>query len=212
MTTLYYSPGACSLAPHIVLEWIGKPYEGVKVKIGSKELTSVNPVGAVPALEEDDGWILTQAAAILDYLTNKHPEADLGSGAGLREKAEYHRWSAFLTSDLHASFWPVFMPKRYTTDQSEAAIKAVKDAGLVLAAKQIGVLNEHLEGREWMLGEGTGKRSVIDAYAFPMIRWGASLLPNGLKDFPNVQALFDRLSADPVVQKVLAIEAGDTAS
>ena len=65
MTTLYYAVGACSLAPHIVLEWIGAPYEAVKVQIGSTELLAVNPAGAVPTLREDDGWLLTQAGAIL---------------------------------------------------------------------------------------------------------------------------------------------------
>ncbi|MEQ8919777.1 MAG: glutathione S-transferase N-terminal domain-containing protein, partial [Roseovarius sp.] len=71
MPTLYYAPGACSLAPHIALEWIGAPYDAVKVTFGSKELLAVNPAGAVPTFREDDGWLLTQAGAILDYLSRK---------------------------------------------------------------------------------------------------------------------------------------------
>ncbi|MEX1235713.1 MAG: glutathione S-transferase family protein [Roseovarius sp.] len=205
MPTLYYAPGACSLAPHIALEWIGAPYEAVKVQFGSKELLAVNPAGAVPTFQEDDGWLLTQAGAILDYLAYKHPEAGLSGGDDIRAKAEAHRWSAFLTSDLHASFWPIFVPNRYTTDKSDAARKAVAAAGHKLAAKQLGVLNRHLEGREYIMDGG---RSVIDAYAFPMIRWGANLLPGGLQEFPDVQALHDRLAADPAVQKILAREAG----
>ena len=118
MTTLYYATGACSLAPHIVLEWIGEPYEAVKVQFGSQELLAVNPAGAVPTLREDDGWLLTQAGAIVDYLTRKHPEAGLASGPPLREQAEAHRWSCFLTSDVHAAFWPIFLSARYTTDES----------------------------------------------------------------------------------------------
>lgn len=202
MTTLYYATGACSLAPHIVLEWIGAPYEAVKVRFGSKELLEVNPAGAVPTLREEDGWLLTQAGAILDYLAQKHPEAGLTGGTSLRAKAEAHRWSAFLTSDMHAAFWPVFMPGRYTTDGSDTAKAAVVAAGQALARKQFAVLDKHLEGRDWIL-EG---RSVIDAYAFPMIRWGVKMLPGGISDFPNVQALHDRLAADPAVQKVLARE------
>lgn len=204
MPTLYYVPDACSLAPHVALEWIGVPYEAVKVRFGSKELLAVNPAGAVPTFREDDGWLLTQAGAILDYLGQKHPEAGLSGGYTIRAKAEAHRWSAFLTSDLHASFWPIFMPYRYTTDKNDAARQAVADAGHKLAVKQLGVLNRHLDGRDYILEDG---RSVIDAYAFPMIRWGAKLLPGGLQDFPAVQALHDRIAADPAVQKVLTREA-----
>ncbi|MDO5604167.1 MAG: glutathione S-transferase family protein [Paracoccus sp. (in: a-proteobacteria)] len=208
MTTLFYATGACSLAPHIVLEWIGAPYEAVKVGFGSKELLAVNPAGAVPTLREDDGWLLTQAGAILDYLAHKHPEAGLSGGETLRARAEAHRWSAFFTSDMHAAFWPIFMPYRYTSDDSDAAKKAVVEAGHKLVQKQMATLNTHLEGRDWVLGSGRGARSVIDAYAFPMIRWGIKMLPGGIADYPNVQALHDRLAGDPAVQKVLAREAG----
>lgn len=205
MTTLYYAVGACSLAPHIVLEWTGAPYKAVKVQYGSKEILAVNPAGAVPTLREDDGWLLTQAGAILDYLAHKHPEAGLSGGDTVRAKAEAHRWSAFFTSDVHAAFWPIFMPHRYTTDTSQTSRQSAVEAGLKLVTKQFGILDRHLEGREWILHGG---RSVIDAYAFPMIRWAAAKLPDGLKNFPNVQALHDRLAADPSVQKVLVREAG----
>lgn len=204
MPTLYYAAGACSLAPHIALEWIGAPYDAVRVQYGSKELLAVNPAGAVPTLREDDGWLLTQAGAILDYLARKHPEADIAGGDSLRARAEAHRWSSFLTSDLHAAFWPIFMPPRYTTDQHEAAQKAVREAGLGLVAKQFAILDRHLDGREYMLGS---KHSVIDAYAFPMMRWAKKLLPEGLNSYPNVQALHDRLASDPAVQTVLGREA-----
>jgi glutathione S-transferase len=205
MTTLYYAAGACSLAPHVALEWIGAPYEAVKVQYGSNELLAVNPAGAVPTLREDDGWLLTQAGAILDYLASKHPEAGLAGGDGKRAKAEANRWSAFFTSDVHASFWPVFMPQRYTTDEKEAARRAVVEAGHKLVAKQFGILNRHLDGRDYILDGG---RSIIDAYSFPMMRWAINLLPGGLEGYPNVQALHDRLAADPAVHKVLEREAG----
>lgn len=204
MPVLYYAVGACSLAPHIVLEWIGAPYEAVRVNYGSPELLAVNPAGAVPTLREDDGWLLTQAGAILDYLAHKHPEAGLSGGETLRDKAEAHRWSAFLTSDLHAAFWPIFMPDRYTTDPSPEARAAVVAAGKKLAAKQLATLDQHLEGREWILDS----RSVLDAYAFPMIRWGAKMLEGGLSPWPNVTRLHDQLAADPAVQLVLARENG----
>ena len=205
MPTLYYAAGACSLAPHIALEWIGAPYEAVRVQYGSEKLLSVNPAGAVPTFREDDGWLLTQAGAILDYLAQKHPEAALGGGDDLRAKAEAHRWSAFFTSDVHASFWPVFMPDRYSTDATEKARRAVVEAGHKLVAKQFGILDRHLDGREFILDGG---RSIIDAYSFPMIRWAIKLLPGGLTEYPNVQALHDRIKADPAVRTILTREAG----
>jgi glutathione S-transferase len=206
MPTLYYAVGACSLAPHIALEWIGEPYEAIRVGYGSEELLAVNPAGAVPTLREDDGWLLTQCSAVLDYLAQKHPEAELAGGNDIRSRAEAHRWSAFFTSDFHASFWPVFMPYRYTADERRSARQEVVAAGHRLVARQFGILDRHLEGREYILDGG---RSVIDAYSFPMIRWGIKLLPGGLTEYPNVQGLHDRIDADKAVQKVLAREAGD---
>lgn len=203
MPTLYYARGACSLAPHIALEWIGRPYDAVMVHYGSEELLAVNPAGAVPTFREDDGWLLTQAGAILDHLAHQHPEARLAGGTGLRAEAEAHRWSAFFTSDVHAAFWPIFMPFRYTTDASDGAREAVTKAGQALVAKQFAILDRHLDGREHILDGG---RSIIDAYAFPMMRWAIKLLPGRLTEYPNVQALHDRIAADPAVQWVLARE------
>jgi glutathione S-transferase len=206
MTTLYYAVGACSLAPHIALEWIGAPFEAVRVQYGSKEILAVNASGAVPTLREDDGWTLTQAGAILDYLARKHPEAGLGGGEGPRAEAEAHRWSAFFTSDVHAAFWPIFMPYRYTTEQGEAAQRSVVEAGHKLVAKQFAHLERHLDGRDFIL---QGGRSIIDAYSFPMIRWASKLLPGGLGSYPNIQSLHDRIAADPAVRAVLDREAKD---
>jgi len=204
MTTLYYHVGACSLAPHIVLEWIGAPYEAKAVEFGSPELLAVNPAGAVPALE-DDGWVLTQAGAILHYLARKHPEADLEGGNSAQEAAELDRWSSFFTGDLHPSFYPIFLPRRYTTDHSDASIEAAKEAGRELVRKRLAILDTHLTGRDWILG----RRSVVDAYAFPMIRWAAAQLPEGIDGYKAVKALHDRLAADPAVQRVLAREEGN---
>ena len=204
MPKLLYHTGACSLAPHIVLEWIGAPYESENVDYGSKELLAVNPSGAVPALIEDDGWILTQAGAILHYLAHKHPQADLGGDTGPRGAAELDRWSSFFTGDLHPSYYPIFMPHRYTTSEDKADQEAVQEAGRKLVRRQLGLLNAQLEGKDWVLG----KRSVIDAYAYPMIRWARKVLPEGIADWPNVQALHDRMAADEAVKRVLAREAG----
>lgn len=205
MPRLIYHTGACSLAPHVVLEWIGAPYEEQAVEFGDRDLLAANPAGAVPVLIEDDGWTLTQCGAILHYLARKHPQADLAGGDDARAAAELDRWSSFFTGDLHPSFYPIFMPQRYTTSADPAARDAVQEAGRKLVRKRLKLLDAQLDGRDFILG----RRSVVDAYAFPMIRWAANLLPEGIQAWPNVQALHDRIAADPAVQRVLAREEGE---
>jgi glutathione S-transferase len=201
---LYYSPGACSLAVHIALEWIDAAYEPVRVKIGSPDYLKINPAGAVPALDTGKGWVLTQAAAILRYLVRRFPEAELGGGESLQEQAEVDRWSSFLTGDLHPAFFPLFLAQRYTIAQDEASLSAVRAAALVLVGKRFELLEAHLAGREFFIGD---KRSILDAYAFPMIRWGEAKLTGGLSAFPNIRTHYERTAADPAVQRVLATEA-----
>ena len=209
MLTLFYAPGACSLAPHIVLEWIGQPYEAKRVQYGSPELVAVNPSGAVPALCDESGWVLTQAGAILHYLARRFPQAGLDAGSGAKEQAELDRWSSFMTGDLHPSFYPIFMPERYTADRSEAAKEAVRQAGMELVRKRLALLDAQLAEHPFILGE---RRTVIDAYAFPMIRWAIMKLPEKLGRYPHVQALHDRVTEDAAVRKVLADEGLDRAA
>lgn len=204
MLTLLYSPGACSLAPHIVLEWTGTPYEARRVKLGSEELRAVNPAGSVPVLLEEDGWVLTQAGAILQYLARKFPDLSLAGDTSVRGQAELDRWCSFMTGDLHPSFYPVFMTERYTTNKSETALEAVREAGLNLVRKRLKLLEAHLAERPYILGD---TRSVADAYAFPMIRWAMAKLPEQLTDYPRLLALHDRLAEDAAVKKVLDDEA-----
>jgi glutathione S-transferase len=202
---LYYAPGACSLAIHIALEWIGEPYEAVRVKFGAPDYLKINPAGAVPTLDTGEGWTLTQAGAILRYLARRFPKADLGGGDGLREQAEVDRWSSFLTGDLHPAFFPIFMTQRYTTARDEASLSAVRAAALALVRKRFELLEAHLAGRVFFVGN---KRSILEAYAFPMVRWGEAKLAEGLLSaFPNVRAHHERTAADSAVQRVLAAEA-----
>lgn len=201
--TLFYSPGACSLAPHVVLQWIGEPYEAVRVKIGSPELLKINPSGAVPALDTGEGWTLTQNAAILQYIARRYPAAKLGATDDLHDQAEMERWLAYFTGDLHPAFFPVFMTPRYTTSRDAKALEDVKDAGLDLVRKRLDVLNAHLAGKNYIVGN---RRTIADAYALPMLRWAVAKLPEGLAKHPNVQALLDRLTSDPVVQAVIKSE------
>ncbi len=200
---LFYAPGACSLAPHVALHWIGSPYEAVRVKYGSPELVAVNPAGAVPALDTGEGWTLTQAGAILHYLARRFPAAGLGAEPSLRGAAEFDRWSSFFTGDLHPAFFPLFSPARYTASKDVAAQDQVRQAAQALVAKRLALLDAHLDGRRFILGD---RRTVLDAYALPMLRWSAAKLPGGLSPYPNVSAHLDCMLSDAGAAQVIASE------
>ncbi|WP_363350755.1 glutathione S-transferase N-terminal domain-containing protein [Methylocystis echinoides] len=203
MFTLYYHPGACSLAAHIALEWIGAPYATKEVEFGDKEYLKINPAGAVPALDDGSGWILTQDAAILRYLAHRHPQARLAVEGGDKEQAEADRWSFFITGDLHPAFFPLFVPNRYTRAREKEAFDDIREAAKALAHKKFLLVDAQLTGKRFFLGD---KRSYLDAYVFPMERWAQTLLDDGLSAFPAVRAHHDMMAADPAVQRVLAAE------
>src|SRR3546814_11533851 len=107
---LYYSPGACSLADHIVLEWIGKPYEAIRVSRDdrkSPEFLRLNPAGAVPVLQDGD-WVLTQNMAVLNFPADSFPAARLGGAGTPRARPPVNRWPSFVNSHVHPAFTPMF--------------------------------------------------------------------------------------------------------
>ncbi len=196
---LYYSPGACSLADHIALEWIGKPYEAVRVTREERyqpEYLAINPAGAVPALEHD-GWVLTQNAAILNYLADLHPESGLGGDGSAKSRAEVNKWLAFANSDVHPAFHPIFGSTAYL--EEAALIDKSKDAARAKVRKLYERADEQLKSREWIAGD---TRSIADPYLYVTYRWarGTGVDLSGLD---NLAAFAARIEADPAVQKVL---------
>ena len=169
---LYYTPGACSLADHITLEWTGKPYEAKRMShadIKSPEYLKLNPAGAVPVLEVD-GWALTQNAAILNYLVDSFPESGLGGDGTPRARAEVNRWLAFLNSDVHPAFHPLFGATEYL--QNDEAIARSKDAARNKLRSYFERANAQLQGRRWL----TGERSIADPYLFVVTRWAKATI------------------------------------
>ncbi|WP_136658945.1 glutathione S-transferase family protein [Nitratireductor sp. XY-223] len=199
---LYSAPGTCATAMHIALEWAGAPYEvehldfqGMK----SPEYLKLNPAGVVPTLV-DAGTPIVEGAAILLYLTDKLPQAGLGPQPGDADRQELYRWLVFLSGTLHPYFWPHFMPMRFTTDEN--GHDAVREASHQLVAKAFTIIDDHLEGRTWLVGE---ERSVADAFLYAMASWGYGLAkPTG--EYRNIHALMMRLSNDPAVLKVHAAQ------
>lgn len=201
---LYYSPGACSLAPIILAEWLELPLEveRVNLKEPSAAFLADNPLGAVPTLVLDDGTAMTQVDAILQYFADLKPGAGLDAGADLMDRFALHRWQALLTGDFHPPFGAWFNPARYTTDHGEASLKAVKDATEQRIRKVTGQVEEQI-------GDGThialGRRTLVDAAAFPMLRW-LRLIEKDLAPWPNIARFLQRMEADPGVQAALQRE------
>jgi len=199
---LYYTPGACSLADHITLEWIGQPYETVHVskeeRRSSPDYLKINPAGAVPAFEHE-GWVLTQNAAILNYLADRFPEAKLGGDGTSKGRAEVNRWLAFTNSDVHPAFKPLFGATAYLDD--EAAIEKTKADARPKLRKLFELADSQLEGKHWL----TGSRSIADPYLFVVARW-AKASGVDLSGLDNLERFFQHMLADAGVQKVLKDE------
>ena len=195
---LFYAPGTCALAPHITLEWIGEPYKLQQVKQTDPEFLKLNPLGQVPVLIDDDR-VMNQADAILKYIAHKYPDAKLGDGGTLQDSYELDRWLAFLTGDVHPAFFPYFVPNRFSTDDGEAAKKATKEASYKLIDPVYQHLNRHLEGTIHLVGD---RRTIADAYAFAMIRWGNNL-PKPLSDYPNLDRFYRHWREDKGVQQAM---------
>ncbi|WP_199100883.1 glutathione S-transferase N-terminal domain-containing protein [Dyella sp. ASV21] len=199
---LYYLPGACSLADHIVLEWIGAPYEAHRVPregLRSPEYLRINPAGVVPALAEDDGWVLTENVAILNYLADKYPQAGLGGDGSARGRAEVNRWLAYINADLHPTFRPVFRPERFIEDES--AHEQVRQTALTRLRSCFEYLDAQLEGRDWL----TGTRSVADPYLFVVLNWakGKGVDLGGLV---HLERFHERLAQDAGVKAAMQQE------
>ncbi|HEU0197781.1 MAG TPA: glutathione binding-like protein [Nevskiaceae bacterium] len=200
---LFFSPGTCSMATWISLEWTGKPYETHQVNIhGTKspELVAHNPMGALPTLE-DDGWWLTQNVAVLNYVADKYPEAKLHGDGSPRARAEVNRWLGFVNSDMHAVFKAYFGGSDYLGDAAMIA-KSKANAGELLK-QRFDIIDKHLAGREWL---AASQHTVVDAYLYVLTNW-AAYVKIDLGGMKNLQAFIARMKADPAVKRVAAAEA-----
>lgn len=198
---LYYSTGACSLSDHIVLEWIGKPYEAQKVSREERagaDFKKLNPAGAVPVFEQD-GWVLTQNAAILNYLADSFPEAKLGGDGTPKGRAEVNRWLAFVNSDVHPAFKPLFGSTAYLEDA--AAIEKTKAYAHATLRTLFTRADAQLASRDWI----AGSRSIADPYLYVVLRWAKGVEVD-LGGLDNLARFVARIEADPAVQKVLKEE------
>lgn len=194
---LYYLRGACPLASHIVLEWIGKPYT-IQL-MGRDELKqppylALNPAGAVPTLVDGD-FVLTQSAAILEYLAELNPELELLPDT-VRERAEVRRWLGFCNADLHRTFALVFGVGHYTDDAATQEQLVAKTAAKLV--QLFAIIDKQLEGKQWI----TGARSAADPYLYTLLRW-AKAKNIDIANMKNLQAFYQSMEADKGVQAAL---------
>ncbi|MFD4836729.1 glutathione S-transferase family protein [Achromobacter sp. NPDC058515] len=199
---LYYMPGACSLASHIVLEWLGKPYETHKLsrdELKGPEYLKVNPLGAVPALTHGD-WTITQNASILEYLAEQAPESQLLGDGTARSRAEVRRWLGFINSDVHKTFSMIFGAQRFVTE--EGAQKELAGSASRLLTKLFAQLDTQLAGKPYLAGKAP---SVADAYLYVVLRW-AHAKEVDLSGLDNLAAFFKRMEEDAGVKAALKAE------
>jgi glutathione S-transferase len=196
---LYLAPFACSLSPHIVLRELGMSFEPVKVDLGTKktadgkDYNTINSKGYVPALQLDDGSVLTEGVAIVQYLADKKPEAKLAPANGSIERYRMQEWLNFIATEMHKGFGGLF-----NRNAPEETKKATRDR----LAMRLSWLEGQLKGKKFLLGE---QYTVADAYLFTVLNW-ANTLAVDLSTYPEVQAYVGRVAARPAVQEALKAE------
>ena len=200
---LHYFQGSCALAPHIALEWAGADYALAELKRSETRAPAFlkkNPAGKVPVLELDDGSCISQVNAVLQFIAETWPDAGLGGDGSTEARRALQRWLSHFNGDVHPAFTPCFLAHRYA--DSDAARAEVKARGTGEVAFQLGVIDAHMAGRDWMM---EGGRSILDPYLFVFTLW-AGFLPARLNDLPNLKAFNGRMKQDPGVQQALAMQ------
>lgn len=202
---LYYSQGACSLAPHIILEELGIPYVAQQIEMSKgdnerPEFLKLNPMGAVPVLELNDGQALTEGVAIQQYLADLKPESNLAPRNGTFERVRCQEWLNFIATELHKSVGSLFGVAMFA--QTPAAQEEVKKNLVEMAGKKLDLAERKLGTNPFVLGNAY---SIADVYLFTIFSWTNYV---GLKTekWPNLVAHSKRLMERPAVRRTMAME------
>jgi glutathione S-transferase len=195
---LYYAPGACSLAVHIVLREAKYKFDLDKVDLAAKKTESgedylaVNPKGYVPALKLDDGTVLTEVGAITQYLADQKPRRGLAPKPRTPERYKLLEWLNFTATEIHKALGDFFNPKM-TPEWREARLERL--------GKRFGYLDQALGGSEYLMGEF----SIADAYLYTVLNW-TNIHKIDLAAWPNLQAFMRRVAERPTVKKAMKAE------
>ena len=196
---LYHTPGTCSLCPNIALREAGVDFELEQVNLRQKKLADggdffgVNFKGQVPTLELDDGTRLTECAAIVQYIADQNPDANLAPAAGTMDRYRLIEWLSFIGSEMHKTFPPLFLP---TTPDD------YKPIALQRLTQKFGNLDAHLADNDYLMGDAY---TVADSYCFAIMNWHKRA-DIDLAPWPNLQAYMERIAARPKVKEALASE------
>ncbi len=196
---LFFSPGACSLSPHIALLEAGLPVELVKVDLKTKQMadggdfTAINPKGYVPTVQLDSGEVLTEGPAIVQYIADQKPESGLAPANGTMARYRLQEWLTFINSELHKTFGALFNP---------TAPAETKDAAKALLAKRFEYVVSQLQGKDYLTGS---QFTVADGYLFTVINW-SQWVGIDLAQWPVLAAFHARVAARPAVQAALCAE------
>ncbi|NPT53861.1 glutathione transferase GstA [Paraburkholderia elongata] len=196
---LYYSPGACSLASHIVAREAGIAIELEKVDISSKrtqgeiDFFTINPKGNVPVLELEDGSFLTEGHAIMQFLADLKPERNLVPRNGTMPRYRLQEWLGFINSDVHTSYSPLFNP---------ATPELIRSTKQEVLFKYYALLERTLTPQQWLMG---AHFSVADAYLFTITNW-ARHVGLDLSQLPAITAFQQRVAGRPQVREALLVE------
>ena len=196
---LYFSPGACSLSPRIVLREAGLDFSAEQVDLRTKQTAGgadyrlVNPKGVVPALMLKDGAVLTEGPAIVQFLADLVPEKKLAPVAGSFERYRLAEWLNYIGTEVHKGFSPLF---------NRAASQDTREAAIAHLATRFDFLARSLEGRDYLMGE---RFTVADAYLFTVLSW-CGFTNVDLSRWPVLQAFHARVALRPAVQQALSDE------
>lgn len=194
---LYSFSGSCALGAHISLLWSGAPFELQMLsrdELGTPEIRTLSPNGKVPILVDRD-LVLTQNTAILNYIAERFPDANL-AGTTPAQRAQTNLWLGFINSDIHPAYTPLFGATAYL--ENPQAIEHTKTHARKLVHKYLAQIDAHLAGRHWL----TGTRSIADAYLFIITLWAGRVEIN-LEGLDHLAALTTRMKADPAVQQAM---------
>ncbi len=197
---LYYASGACSLSPHIVLREAGVDFEIEEVNLADKKTKSgadfsqINPKGYVPALQLDDGQVLTEGAAIVQYIADHKSDSGLAPAAGTVERARLQEYLNYVASEYHKAFGPLFSPSSSEAEQTAAKVNVGKKLDYLESL--------FADGRDYLLGRNF---SVADAYLFVVTSW-AKHKEIDLSEHPKLSAFFQRVTGREKVQEALKAE------
>jgi glutathione S-transferase len=196
---LYYSPGACSMSPHIVLHEAAIPVQTVRVDTKTHKLAdgsdyyAINPKGYVPLLELDDGQRLSEGPAIVQYIADQVPASKLIPAAGTMERYRAVEWLNFISTELHKAFSPLFNPAM--PEEAKAIFRT-------RLGERFKWIDSQLEGKDYLMG---AQFTVADAYLFTVANWGkfVGVDISGLK---TLGSYLGRVAARPAVQATLQAE------